>query len=258
MTKLGFDAREVSEIANLAFVSGSKNRSLSNKTPDAYFPEIVERRGEEALRRQAIPTTPELWLPENFPKFLEYRRAELAEAVNTFLDQIVEAAVDLGSLLEADESDRLEFKETGRVNIHTGTVDEKIPHSLVKTIAAFMNTRGGTLVIGVKDATRDVMGLERDFATLGRKQNTDGYELFLRQLFNNTLGTEHSSRVSTIFPAENGKVACVALVPRAPRPVYVRDGDERHFFVRDGNTTRQLNSEEVVQYVARHFGPSSD
>jgi hypothetical protein len=256
MTKLGFDSREISEIANLAFVSGSKNRSISNKTPEAYFPDIIDRRGDEALTRQGIPTTPEPWDPENFPKFLEYRRAELGQMVNSFLDQIVasggEAAVDLTSLLEADEGERLEFKETGRVNIHTGNVDDRIVHSVVKTISAFMNSHGGTLVIGVKDATKEVTGLDRDLATLGKK-DVDGYELFVRQLLNNAVGAEHSSRVSIAFPAEDGQMACVVLTPRSPRPVYVRDADERHLYVRDGNSTRKLNSEEAVRYVAEHF-----
>jgi hypothetical protein len=257
MTKLGFASREISEIANLAFVSGSKNRSISNKTPDVYFPDIIERRGSDALTRQGIPTTPELWKAENFPQFLDYRRAELAQMVNAFLDQIVtvggEAAVDLTSLLEADEGDRLEFKETARVNVHTGNVDDKIVNSAVKTVAAFMNSHGGTLVIGVKDMTKEVTGLDRDLRTLGKK-DVDGYELFIRQLFNTAFGAEHSSRVSVAFPREDGKMACVVLAPRSPRPVYVREGDERHLFVRDGNSTRKLNSEEAVRYVAEHFG----
>jgi hypothetical protein len=260
MTKLGFDSREISEIANLAFVSGSKNRSISNKTPDVYLPDIIERRGHDALARQGIPTTPELWEPENFRKFLEFRRAELAQMVNSFLDQIVasggEAAIDLESLLEAGEGERLEFKETARVNIHTGNVDDKIVQSSVKTIAAFMNSHGGTLVIGVRDATKDVMGLDRDMATLGKK-DVDGYELFVRQLLNNAVGAEHSSRVSIAFPAEDGKLACVVLVPRSPRPVYVRDAHDRHLYVRDGNSTRRLNSEEAVRYVGEHFSTSS-
>src|SRR5207248_1389924 len=48
----------------------------------------------------------------------------------------------------------------------------------------------------------------------------------------------------------DGKMACVVLAPRSPRPVYVRDGEERHLFVRDGNSTRRLNSEEAVRASA--------
>jgi predicted HTH transcriptional regulator len=142
------------------------------------------------------------------------------------------------------------------VNIHTGNVDDRIVHSAVKTISAFMNSHGGTLVIGVKDATKEVTGLDRDMATLGKK-DVDGYELFVRQLLNNAVGAEHSSRVSIAFPAEDGQMACVVLVPRSPRPVYVRDADERHLYIRDGNSTRKLNSEEAVRYVAEHFSSAS-
>jgi hypothetical protein len=257
MTKLNVDSREVSEIANLAFVSGSKNRSISNKTPDVYLPEVLQHRGPEALTRQGIPTDPELWQTGNFHKFLEYRRAELAQMVNHFLDEIIESggdvALDLASLLEAGEGANLEFKETARVNIHTGSVDVRIEHSAVKTVAAFLNSHGGTLVIGVNDATKDVTGLARDFATLGKK-DVDGYELYLRQLLNNALGAEYSARVRIAFPTEDGLMACVLLVPRSPRAAWVRDGDDRHLYVRDGNSTRRLNAEEAVRYVAEHFG----
>src|SRR5204863_6174340 len=136
-----------------------------NKAPNVYLPDIIERRGVEALTRQGIPTSPELWAPENFTAFLEYRRAELAKMVNEFLDQITSsggATIDLASLLEADEGERLEFKETARVNVHTGAVDKNIEHSVVKTVAAFMNSHGGTLVIGVNDASKTLTGLDRD------------------------------------------------------------------------------------------------
>ena len=47
MSKLGCDAREINEIANLAFVSGSETaRSVS---ACAIVPEIVTARGSEAL-----------------------------------------------------------------------------------------------------------------------------------------------------------------------------------------------------------------
>ncbi len=256
MTKAGVDTREIGEIANFAFVSGSKNRSISNKAPNVYLPDIIERRGIEALTRQGIPTSPELWAPENFAAFLEYRRAELARMVNEFLDQITSsggASIDLASLLEADESERLEFKETARVNVHTGAVDKNVEHSVVKTVAGFMNSHDGTLVIGVNDGSKSLMGLERDLKTFGKRQDFDGYEQFLRQLFNNAFGSEHSIRTTITFPAEDGNAACVVQATRSPRPVWVRDGENRDLYVRDGNGTRRLNSEEAVRYIQERF-----
>lgn len=36
-----FDKSEINEIANMAFVSGRTNRSISNKEPAAYLPNVV-------------------------------------------------------------------------------------------------------------------------------------------------------------------------------------------------------------------------
>jgi hypothetical protein len=259
MVKLGYDSREINEIANLAFISGSQNRSLGKRTPDEYFPEIVTARGAEALLRQGIPNDPELWNPDRFLEFLEYRRAELAGIINGFLDEASagsdDASIDLQSLIQTDENDHIEFKETARVNIRTGAVDKEIEHSVVKTIAAFMNAGGGTLVIGVHDGSGELRGLDLDIRTLGRK-DIDGYEQFLRQLLNTVLGAENSSRIAISFPAVDGNTACVVRVPRSPRAVYARNGTDAHFFIRDGNTTRRLNSEETVRYCADRFGQS--
>ncbi len=134
--------------------------------------------------RQGIPTNSELWVLTSFSEFLEYRRAELADIVNEFLEEAsagsVDASIDLQSVLQTDENERMEFKETARVNSHTGAIDKEMERSVVKTVAAFMNASGGTLVIGVHDGTGELRGLDRDIATLGRK-DLDGYEQFLRQ-----------------------------------------------------------------------------
>ena len=257
MSKLGYESREINEIANLAFVSGGKNRMLGKRTPDEYFPEIIASRGEDALLLQGIPISPELWRPDQFLKFLEYRRAELADVVNRFLEDISassgEASIDLQSLLQADENERVEFKETARVNVHTGAVDKEMEHEVVKTVAAFMNANGGTLVIGVHDGTGELRGLDRDIATLGRK-DLDGFEQLLRQLFNTSLGPENSSQIAISFPVLDGSIACVVRVPRSPRAIYARNGSETDFFIRDGNTTRRLNSQTTVRYCADRFG----
>ena len=65
-----FDGSEVNEIANLAFISGGNNRSISAKAPEVYLPDIVKTRGAEALTSQGIPLDRELWRLDNFRAFL--------------------------------------------------------------------------------------------------------------------------------------------------------------------------------------------
>jgi len=57
----------------------------------------------------------------------------------------------LCALVEQGENTTIEFKSTLRVNLHTGQNDAKMELAILKTIAAFLNVNGGTLVIGVTD-----------------------------------------------------------------------------------------------------------
>jgi len=83
-----YETREINEIANMAFVAGRTNRSISNKEPAAYLPRVIEERGTEALALQCVPTDPGLWTVSNYRAFLEKRRSMIASLVNSFLQSV--------------------------------------------------------------------------------------------------------------------------------------------------------------------------
>ena len=70
----------------MAFVTGGTNRSLSSKPPADYLAQTLAEQGREALATHGIPTDPSLWTIEAYPSFLEYRLAELARALNRFIE----------------------------------------------------------------------------------------------------------------------------------------------------------------------------
>lgn len=251
-----FDPSEVNEIANLAFIGGGNNRSISSKAPSLYLPDILQERGPEALTAQGIPLDPNLWKLENFHRFLEFRRAELARMVNDFLDRVSErgseSVHDVAALVATGEGRTVEFKETARMSIRTGSVDKALAEIVVKTVAGFLNTSGGTLVIGVSDTGRAV-GLERDLATL-QKANLDGYQLFLRSLLNSAVGSDLCARIGIEFPRVDEVEVCALRVPAAPHPVWVSSGQNKLFYVRSGNSTQPLDSEEAHRYISQHWG----
>lgn len=86
LRKHSVEKSEVNELANMAFISGNTNRRLGMKEPADYFPDIIAKRGPEALTCQAIPTAPDLHKVENYRQFLESRRLGLAHAMNAFLE----------------------------------------------------------------------------------------------------------------------------------------------------------------------------
>ena len=72
----------------------------------------------------------------------------------------------------------LEFKSSARVNMATGKKDDRLEVVILKTICAFGNSRGGTLLIDVDDEGQ-LIGLDPDLATL-REPDADRFELWLR------------------------------------------------------------------------------
>lgn len=161
-------------------------------------------------------------------------------------------------LLAAGESERVEFKSTARINLHTKAKDERMEQVIAKTCCAFLNADGGTLLIGVSDAG-DPLGLELDLATM-KQPDHDRYELWLRDFFIGALGQSAAAGIRIDFPsvedAEGNQVSICRVVCRpSASPVYVRPnkGAAREFWVRSGNSTRQLAVDEATEYVMHRW-----
>ncbi|RLK48079.1 helix-turn-helix domain-containing protein [Microbacterium telephonicum] len=163
-------------------------------------------------------------------------------------------AVDVAALLAAGENDRVEFKETARWNVREQRKDGRMEQVVAKTVAAFLNSRGGTLVIGADDAGTP-LGLDRDFATL-RTPDADRFELWLRDMLATSLGKNAAALPRIRFAEIDGQTLCAVRCPRSPEPVFLGKGDSTDLWVRVGNSTRAFGVDEAVSYVSRHFKPS--
>ncbi len=161
--------------------------------------------------------------------------------------------VSTATLLAAGESSRVEFKQTGRVNIATKQRDPVIEQMVVKSVAGFMNAHGGTLLIGVADSG-EVFGIEKDLKTLGSKQNRDGFELWLTGLLDNALGPTGTSRVSISFEEFSEGTVCRVDVTAGNKPTFVRGSNrEADLYVRLNNATRLLNTADALEYVTSRW-----
>jgi hypothetical protein len=163
-------------------------------------------------------------------------------------------AIDVPALLAAGESDRVEFKETARWNVRDDKKDARMEVVVAKTVAAFLNSRGGTLVIGADDTGAPV-GLERDFSTL-RTPDPDRFELWLRDLLSTTLGKNAAALPRIRFAEVDGATVCAVRCPRSPEPVFLSQGGSTDLWVRVGNSTRAFGVDEALTYVSQHWRPS--
>ena len=98
-------------------------------------------------------------------------------------------------LLKLQESKKLEFKSSLRWNLKEDRKDDKhVTHSALKTIAAFLNTEGGDLLIGVDD-DRKVLGIEHD-----RLDHDDKFMRHLAQAVRNGLGERAGTCIDPVSP----------------------------------------------------------
>lgn len=87
LLRTNFDKKEINEIANLAFIGGKTNRQITNKEPKFYFEDIIQKRGQDALISQLIPMEKACWEISEYKRFLEFRRKQIAEAIQTFMEK---------------------------------------------------------------------------------------------------------------------------------------------------------------------------
>jgi tetratricopeptide (TPR) repeat protein len=155
---------------------------------------------------------------------------------------------DLRRVIAQGEDANVEFKE-GLGFDSTGASNPKIVHAILKTVAAFLNTNGGTILIGVADTGR-VTGVERDYGFLGKK-NADGFQLRLRDLFHSHLNPPPLSSITIMFESLPEGTVCRVDVKRSNQVVHV---NQKEVYVRDGNTTRRLDGRELTDWVSQRTG----
>ncbi len=150
-------------------------------------------------------------------------------------------------MIAEGENEQLELKSSLRWDFKTHQVNKELEHTIVKSVAGFMNARGGTLIIGVDDAKR-VIGLMEDIQTM-RKKDEDGFLLHLGQLIGNMLGNGHSAFVSArIVRLPTASVCRVDVLP-ARTPAYVSYNGRQEFFVRIAAATQELQVKEAHEYI---------
>lgn len=161
-------------------------------------------------------------------------------------DQFI-SANDLTALIGQGESHSLEFKETSRIDVKTGQKAKFIEDSIVKAVAGFLNSDGGTLLVGVSDAGA-IKGIDADLDIFAG--SLDRFERWLhgdllRKRIDSHLITDY---VKTEFPIYRGKRVLKVVVSPSKTPAWV---DDNHLYRRTGNQTIELKSgREITQFIA--------
>jgi predicted HTH transcriptional regulator len=124
----------------------------------------------------------------------------------------------------------------------------------MKTIAAFLNSEGGTLLIGVAD-TGEPKGIADDLQDFSDNKTIDGFELRFRDALTRNVSPDPNQLVGLSFPSVNGIQICRVDASRSQRPVFrVAKGSAAEFYVRKGNASHPLSDiRHACEYVHDHW-----
>ena len=145
--------------------------------------------------------------------------------------------MNLASLLKRPESKTLEFKR-----------DLSSPARVLRTVVAFANTAGGTVLIGVEDGTRHVRGVADPLALEERLANllSDGI-------------APHLMPDIEVLPWRNTNVLAVQVYPSPSRPHHLKAaGAAAGVYVRVGSSNRRADDELVAELRRSSLGKSFD
>lgn len=79
LSKANVDKENINQLANLALITKGTNLRIGSKSPAEYLPSL-ETANQGVLKSQWIPTDPKLWTVDAYPKFLDERCRQLAQA----------------------------------------------------------------------------------------------------------------------------------------------------------------------------------
>jgi len=260
-------------IVNKTAIDAKTNRRIGGNAPSKYLGTIESAEKTTRQDLDAILASHDIdslsLRHDDFPAFFNARYERLlrqieeatGKPVNRSLDgsgsPYSDVETDRGALnqrivdvIAAGESKVVEFKSTGRKNLRSGDRDPAMEWSVVKTLAGFMNTHGGTLLVGVAD-DGSVVGIEEDYPYL-RKQDVDGWGLWLTDLVTTALGKVAAADVLLSLGEIAGRHVARIDVGPAAKPVFAKstkNGERRPIFlVRINNSTQELDGQELLDY----------
>ena len=141
-----------------------------------------------------------------------------------------------------------EFKETARVSKSRFSV--VINEGVIKSVAAFLNTEGGTL------ASVFPTGRHNWLQPIWIQEPRSGcLHNWLSTILMNTIGEACvAQNVNIRFETAEDKVVCLIDVEKSNAAVFANTTKGKEvFYVRVGNSTRILFGSEMISYIENHF-----
>ena len=258
--------RAITGYATSRFVGKSKQAFVQLIFPDDL--EESQAKVEEALRkkksfdieyRMVRKNGQVVWVNERGRGIYDDKTGQLLFQDGTFFDvterktirdellrkeEMLQEAEKLAKILiVGGENQNVELKSSLRWNLNSGKIGKEIEIAWLKTLVAFMNSDGGTLLVGVSDEG-EILGTEID-----KFKNDDRYLLHVNNVIKTHIGLEHINYLSFgLVPIRGKKILKIECQP-SKDPVFLSVDGKEEFYARFGPSSRQLSTKEVLNYI---------
>ncbi|GAA0926813.1 GmrSD restriction endonuclease domain-containing protein [Pseudonocardia zijingensis] len=274
----GISESIANSIVNKTTIDARTNRRIGGASPSRYLARIESSEGtspedlDTILRSHDID--PLALRADDFAAFFTARFERLLKQIEEATGKPVNRSADgsdnpfaaaenasknvtdeIRRVIAAGESKVVEFKSTGRKNLRTGEKDPAMEYAVLKSVAGFMNTHGGTLLVGVADDGA-IVGIEEDFPFQGNKRNVDGWDLWLTDMLAASLGKAAATDVSMSYATIDDRTVAKIVVGPAAQPVFATatKGERKPvFLVRINSSTRELLGQEAHDYQRKRW-----
>lgn len=274
--KHGIDLGIANCIVNKTALDWRTSQHIGGRAPSVYLAQIESGESIESHILDGVLRSHEIdpvalrqddfgdFFNQRFERLLAHVERAMGKPVNRradrdespFAEQEINIEGGVRSLIELGESAAVEFKSTARLNLRSRQPDMAMAWAVIKTIAAFRNTHGGSLLIGVKD-DGELLGIEPDFPHV-KGTNRDGWELWLTRAIREALGPVAATDLSVRFCTLEGRTIARIDVNRGTQPTFAsRKGDSQEvFFHRLGNATEALSGSALLEYQQQRWPQS--
>lgn len=154
---------------------------------------------------------------------------------------------EIEELLKRGEGNTVEFKSSFAVALDNDAPPNSIIESSLVCLAGFMNSRGGTLLIGVRD-DGTVIGLDRDLAA---RKSRDELIRFVTSKLNTYFGSGVASRISVRYRSVRSKEIIVIEAPASDEPIWPNKALKNRphaLWVRQGANTEGLEGRDIQAF----------
>lgn len=174
-----------------------------------------------------------------------------------FQEQIDSMLKIIGKLSEADrirglirqgETKKVEFKQSLSLDVKTQTKEVYIETATLKTIVAFINSEGGTLLVGVADDER-IVGVNEEINKFHRN-SMDNLLKHFKNRIKHRIGEEFYPYIDFHVSDISSCKVLVVECDKSGSPCFL---DKKDFYVRTTPATDKLEGKKMMEYCQNHF-----